>query len=251
MAYYETLDGIVKGVLLKRGYPLHYYLQFLISARDIVQTMAYDDGLITPNTALITLDNNAAGILPNDFIDITKVGVRNGQLVKPLVRQSSINRLPNVDSTGTPIPYKGNYVQGYIPGMYYDTACFNEYGEYTGRNYGAGAGMQTDTYKIIAERGVIQCNESLANCTIVVEFVSNGCDQICTVGVHPYAKDTIESYIIFDYTKNKRGSNLGEIQLTEQNHIKHRKIFRARKSELGIQEIKRLLIDAYYASPKI
>ena len=37
-----SLNAIVRNVLLRRGYPLHYYMQFLVNAKDCLREMSLD-----------------------------------------------------------------------------------------------------------------------------------------------------------------------------------------------------------------
>lgn len=253
----KTVDSIVKGVLLRRNYPMHWYLQYLVSARDIIQEMIIDDGLTPPNTVILQLDEFGAATLPCDYQDWTKVGIRIGEVVRPLVHSNSLMRIPKIDSSGNQVPYIStsneyrNYAWGYLPGMYFSTNVVNDYGEYTARNYGAGAGYETDVFTIIPERNIIQCSEYYKCKIIVLEYISTCEQSISTVGIDPNAEECIKAYIIFDMTRNKRGASLGEIQMAENEYIKQRKRFRARKNTLDIEVMRRLIQRAYYESPKV
>lgn len=249
-----SIDNLIKSILLKKGYPLHFYLPFMVSARDIVQTLAIDDGLIPPNTAVLAVDNNGEAILPCDFIDLVHIGIMVGQYVRPLVYKSQINTYPNRDSSGNIIPYTdstGNAPEyGYLANIFYNTSYYSDKGEFLGRQ-NIGAGIETDTYNIDKVRGVIKVNELMANSTIIITYLSDGCGNCTTMGIDPIAKDVIEAYMLYDRAKNKRNPSIGEWQLLERVYINRRRVFRARKNTMGIEELRRAIQRAYYISPKI
>lgn len=251
MSSYLTLDSIIKSVLLKKGYPLHFYLQYMISARDIVQTLIYDDGLMPPNTVLLDVDNNGYAQLPKDFIDDIQVGICVGQYVRPLVRKDELNCLPHLEIPNNETNGANSIIPwGYIPNLFYSTSYFNEHGEFLGR-MNIGAGIENDVYKIIPERCVIYCSRYLTNQKIVLTYLSNGnCGCKASMGIDHLAKDVIEAYIQYDKLRNSRNATLGERQLAEQEYFRQRKVYRARKSKLGIDEIRRIVQRAYYLAPK-
>lgn len=249
---YTSLDMIIKSVLLKKGYPLHYYVRYMVSGRDIIQTLNYDEGLMPPNTILLSIDANGEAPLPKDYIDVIELGLRAGQYIHPLVQKNSLNRLPNRGALGVVEPYSTSDIQnfGYIPNMFYSTSYYNEYGEALGR-LNIGAGIENDVYKIIPERCCIQFAQALAGQTVVLIYLSNGCGCCTTMGIEPYAKDVIEAYMAYDRLRNQRGAGLGEIQFAQQQYNLQRKIYRARKNPLTVDGIRRILQRSYYSAPKV
>lgn len=259
MKYY-TVDSIVRNVLLRRGYPLHWYVQFLVSAKDCLREMALDSMPII-NTALIDVETTGNYInLPCDFVDWTKVGIRVGQYVKPLVQRDSINRLHHYDSDGnidnyedtTDVPTDADtpIIFG-SPVFFWDTVTWDTYGEFTGRLYGfSGAGSNFDTFKYLPERNQIQLNQNLQVDKIVLEYISDGmsCDAATQVDV--YAVATIEAYIIWQLKEQGRHYTMGERQLAEREYLKQYDIFRARMNPLTIEDLRRAIYRNYRGSIK-
>lgn len=250
---YVSLDEIIKGVLLKRGYPLHMYVKYMISGRDIIREMTYDDGLMPPNTILLKVDENGSAPLPCDFIDVIQLGIRVGQLIHPLVEKLSMNPLPNRDASnlGEVIPYNSiaGTPFGYLPNMYWDTSYTNEYGEPLGR-LNIGAGVEGDVYKVLRDQCRIQFSQNLSNQTVVLIYLSNGSGCCTTMGVTPYARSCIEAYMAFDRLRNTRNASLGERQLAERDYQNKRRLFRARMSPLTADQIRRIIQRNYYIAPK-
>lgn len=253
---YVSLDEIIKGVLLRKSYPLHYYTKYMISGRDIIRELTYDDGLQPPNTVLLNVDEYGSAALPCDFIDVIQVGVRVGQFIKPLVEKANINPLPNRDdgNLGEKSLYSNEGSSGipfgYIPGMYWHTSYFNDYGEFLGRQ-NIGAGVQNDVYKVLPDQCRIQFSQNFANCKVVLIYLSNGCGCSTTMGVSPLARSVIEAYMAYDRLRNTRNASLGERQLAEEAYVNERRKFRARKNTLTVDGIRRLMQQAYYIAPKV
>lgn len=261
MKYY-SLNIIIKNVLLRRNYPLQYYLQFLVYGKDCLRQMSLDSlGVI--NTKLLDVVVSGGynvATLPDDYVDWTKVGVRVGQYVKPLLERDSINNLHNYDDTGAIIPYgdttdiPSSVAQidmgiGLNSGTFaWDTVTWDSYGEFIGRYYGfRGSGSEIDTFKVIPERCQIQLNENLSVDKIVLEYVGDGlgCDSATQIPI--YAVDTIESYIIWQMKEQNRNYQLGERKIAYDEYVRQYQIFLARKNPLTKEMIVRILNRNYTA----
>ena len=92
-----SLDLIVRTALMKKGYPLHQYVQFLVYARECLQELTMDDLKIF-NTKLCAVDEFNAIELPNDYQDYVMVGVMSNQGIRPLVESRRLNVLNNYNT---------------------------------------------------------------------------------------------------------------------------------------------------------
>lgn len=248
-----NLDTIVRSLLMKKGYTMHWYVDFLLAASSCLRELHMDD-LRAVNTKLLVLNDYSAATIPSDCLDVVRVGIKAGQYVRPLVPNSKINSLYNMDDELSIIPYSGGsstdtpliYGTG---GFEWRTTHYNEYGENTGRYFGAGD-TYNDYYKVIPERNEIQVDETLGVEEIVVEYISDGQDADAASKITPYAQATIEAYINWQHKENNRTYGLGERQMAEMEYIKQRKILRARKSDLTLEGLKRSADKNTKASPK-
>lgn len=257
-----SLDYIVKNYLLKKGYPLHWYMQFLVYAADCLRDLTFDDLRII-NTKILPVDQtiNAAG-LPEDYQDYVTVGVMIGQRIKPLVPTTTLNPLTNLDVnqnyaeqewTDTPNPPGSNENQlyyGALPYAQWFTVHYNDYGENIGRFFGLGAGYQEDTFQVFKERNQIQLDQKFSVENIVLQYVSDGQSADAASQIDPYAIKTIQAYIEYQMKAHNRTYGIGERQLAENNYIKERKILRARKSDWSIEKIKRIVQKNTMGAPK-
>lgn len=257
MKFY-TVDTIVRNTLLRRGYPLHYYLSALVYAKDALRQLHLDD-LRWINTELcdvITPGNYVT--LPCDFVDAIRVGLRVGQMIKPLVQSNSINRLHAYDSAGDITTYtnineddpENTLIYTYPNGLYWGTTVINDYGEDIGRMYGLGAGAEWDTYTVLPERNQIQLNESIVVNKIIVEYISDGMCGDAASQVDVNAQDAIEAYIFWQFRLNSGSASLGEIDMYHKEYNKQRVILRARKNNLTINDLKRIVQRNYFNAPK-
>ena len=253
---FASLDTIVKGVLLEKGYPLHYYLDFLVYARTCLRELSFDDLKVIKSELLTVNDYNAVD-LPCDFVDIVLLGIEVGQKVKPLVTTDTINRLTKKNAAGEIIRYDAEISEDTPPLIYFsgawqswNTVRWNDYGENLGRAFGYGAGAQWDTYIVLPERNQIQLNEDITNTQVVIDYISDGmcCDS--ATKVDSYAQKTIESYIKWQHRENNRTYGIGERQMAEKEYNDQRKILRARKSDITIEKIKRIAQQNYKASTR-
>ena len=253
-----SLDRIVRDALMRMGYPIHYYLPFMVAAKNCLAVLSQDD-LRVINTKKLTVNKFNEAQIPDDYLDYSAVNIPVGQTLKKLVQDDKINSLANYDANFNQIVYGANgatdmagpnTIYGYLYPFYLNTTTYNEYGESIGRFFGFGAGIQDDTFKIIPERNVIQMTENLSTNFIVLEYISSGMSSDAATKITSYATETIVSYILWQLKENSRSYGLGERQIAQQEFIFQRKILRARISGLTIEVLKRLSQKASYSSPK-
>lgn len=261
MTWY-SLNQIVRNVLLRREYPNQYYLQFLISGKDCLREMCFDAMPII-NTELLDVtveDGYNIVCLPCGYVDWTKVGIRVGQFVKPLLQRDSINRLHNYDDSGGVIAYgdqtdinntAANNALATSSVFLWDTVTWDSYGEYIGRQFGfSGAGSESDTFKVIPERNQIQLNENLTVDKIVLEYISDGqsCDSASKI--EAYAVATMEAYILWQMKEQNRNYTLGERKIAQDEYIAQYQKYLARKNPLTIEYLRRIFNRNYRGSIK-
>jgi len=254
---YTTLDSIVRKFLIDNGYPIHWYMQTLSNSVEILRELNFDV-LKNVNTTTLTINSYHAADLPDDYVDFTKVGVMVGQFVRPLVQRESINRMRNVVNNEYVDFPSGNSGEGvYYPngspgfGFYWGTNIWDTWGENTGRQYGIGAGDQTDTYKVIPERNQIQFNQNFkVGSQVVLEYISDGTSCDTATMVDPYAQACIKAYCLWKMAEQNRTKSLVERQMLKSEYDLQYRRLRARKSGLTVDDIKRIFEKSYTSSPK-
>jgi len=243
-----SLDSIVRNILLKRRYSLHWYLEFLLYAKECLREISMDD-LQVVNFVMLPVDANGAANLPNDYLDEVSVNLPVGQKLKPLVKDSSITPLQAFDSDFALTTYQLGatqvasaliYNNVFLSGLW-NTTTFNEYGEPTGRFFGIGAASPTDTYNIIKSRNQIQLNEALTTSSIILAYIGNGTSSDAATQIDPYAEKTIDTYCMYLFKENNRTYSPSEAKMAWDMHIQQRQILRARMSDLTVNKIRRII----------
>lgn len=244
-----SLHSIVYNLLLRRRYPIHYYLDFLIPAKDCLRQLSIDGEVDAVRMQCLPLNDNHAIDIPNDYVDWIEVGYRNGQYTQPLIEDNSLSLIPNFDSnfviqpysegiaTSPQLPAPSNY--GWGTG-YWWTVNWNNFGENLGRQFG-GVGGMGDTFRENKARNEIKINESLRVSEIVLTYGSSGMDADSATHIDIQAQDTIESYCMWQFKENNRTYSDGAAAIAKQEYIDQRKILRARKSDLTIDKLKRIV----------
>lgn len=241
-----SLNSIVNNILLKRKYPIHYYLEFLVNAKDCLREISFDD-VQTLRYKVLQLNDNHAIEIPSDYVDYTRVSVMIGQHLQPLVEDSRLNLVPNYDSSFEIQPYSEgvatdtdtvSYAGYYAP--YWWMVNYNAFGENTGRQFG-GIGAFADTFSVNKPRNEIKINESLDITQVVLEYIGNGLDADSATHIDAYAQATIEAYCMWMFKENNRTYSAGEANVAKQEYINQRQILRARLSDLSIDKMRRIV----------
>lgn len=254
---YTSLDTIVRNYLFQKGYPMHFYLQSLNYARNCLRELTFDS-LHIVNTKNATVDSNSVANIPEDCVDIIKIGVPYGQFVRPLIPDNRISRLANHNSvTGDIMPYGdpvGSNVTsssyGFVVPLLWTTNTINNFGENIGRQFGRGAGSEPDTYRILPERNEIQLNENANATQIIIEYISDGSGANAATGVPAYAEQAILDYVNWQMKEHNRTSGLGERQVAKAQYQLAHKQLRSRLNSISIDELKRIINRHNQASPK-
>ena len=245
---YVTADTIVKSVLLRKGYPMHWYLQCLKYCADSIRELNYRS-LKVINTAVITADAGGAITLPSDYTAWVRVGLKKGQYVVPLVQgKGTFNRKANVVG-GVTLPYgdagSGNWLNSWL-----NVYTSNEWGENTGRTFGYGAGIEYDLFEEFPERNQIQLSEGMAGVDIVVDYIGNANSPTQLTLVPAMAQACIEQYIIWQLKEHSRTNGKGESKDEERMYWHEERHLRARLNPLTKEDILRISRRSYHGAIK-
>lgn len=259
MAATTSLDNIVRATLSKRGYSLHWYVQFLLYAREALRELSMDD-LKCYNTQLLPITEYNAIDLPNDYLDYVTVGIPMGEGVRPLVENTKLNVLNNFDSdfaitdwttpNSTEASEETLISYGAFPYSNWFTTRYNVYGENIGR-MGSAIGGYSDTFVVARDRNQIQLNQQLKGFDYVyLQYASTGEESGAATTIDPYAQQTIQAYIDWQHKENNRTYSPSERMIAKQEYINQRGILRARKSDLTLNVLKRILQKNSFSAPR-
>lgn len=238
---WTTLDKITRSILLQRRLPIHCYVEYLKYASDIFREFHFDT-LRVVNSKILRATDTGIVSLPCDFVDYVRVGIPQGQWVRPLIHKGGLTRLVNRDAAGRAIPW-GSPPVGEGDELLWVGSDFNEHGEFLGRLYNYGAGPQPDTFILLKHRGdgELQLHEALGACEIVLDYISDGtaCDSATTVEVQ--AQAAIEDYAKWQGSPNRDNLRSPEAYKFHQSW----KRLKRRLDPLSLEGIKRIYYQNY------
>ena len=249
---FTNLDTIVKSVLLRKGYSMHWYLQALKYGADCVRELMIHS-MKKVNTVALTANNYGAIDVPCDYMAWVRVGILNGQYVIPLVQgKGSFNPLVVTDGAGAAVAYDSPVMGGVSISKWVSSwgNTTNELGEFVGGIYGYGAGYETDTFEEMPNRNQIQLHQELAGRTIILDYLADAtkCDNITQVEI--LAQATIEQYIIWQLKEHARHYSKGEAKDDERMYWNELRHFRARKNPISPEDVIRIMRRNYKGSIK-
>lgn len=243
-----TIDKIVRGALIDRGYTMHWYLQFLNYAVNCYRELNFD---VLQNIKSVRLPVNSylAATLPTDYVDWVRVGDQYGQYIAPYgEKKNTYNRLNNFDDLGNKIPYGDVENQsGLLPSNwegYWYTNYINDKGEHMGRIFNNRPTFR-NSFVIIRERDEMQLDSAYYGSEIVLDYITDGTSTTASNSVHPYAVEAIKCYIFWKQKEHGRHYNAQERELSKQQYYTELRLLRARMNNMDVQDIRRSLDTPY------
>ncbi len=264
MASITSLDKIVRNTLLQKQMSIHFYLQYLVYARDCLRELSCDV-LKTLNYTLLELDEWNEACIPCGMLDAISVGFEVGQHMRPLVSDNSLNSLVNYGTNGERISFnqaaqtvspRSNFLIGQEDlnfgwqlnwGNGWNYYSRDDYGENMGRIFGY-RGIDSDTFKVIWERNKIKVNEDVSpDRKFVLTWIGDGsCSDAATM-ITNYAFASIDTYIKWQTKENSRAYNEGEKERAKQEFKEQRRILIGRLSDINsLDDILRSMQKGYY-----
>lgn len=242
-----TLDNIVRSALADRGYPLHFYLQFLQYGIDALRMLNFDV-LQSIKSVRLPVNSYKAVTLPCDFVDIVKLGTETGQYVVEWGPKDSLNRLNDFDANGNKIPYGDPESEsGLLPNDwegFWLSNFVNDKGEHKGRIFNNFPAFR-NSYKLLRERNEIQLDTAFEGQEIVLEYISDGLTVDASNAIHPYAIDAIKAYIFWKMKEHARQYNLSERRIAEDQFYNQLRLLKGRMNDMDYTTIVRAMARRY------
>lgn len=217
---FPNLDTITRSVLMQKGYPLHWYVQFLKYAADGLRELKFDS-LPSFQTRMFNISPTGVVFMPESTVDVISVDHMHGQFTRPLVQQININPLPNQDAQGNSVLYPNN-----------DHGFIGEYNRYAERWNGTNEG-----YIYLPTSKTIQLTQGLRDKRVLVKFIDDGSCTDNATEVHPYAQATLEQYTKWQYKENTRTYSGGERQMEENKYYNQLRLLKDRIDPLTCEDV--------------
>jgi len=225
-----------------------------------------------------TLESNNTIILPDDFVDVIKIGtVDENGIVRAFAENKNLNISQIEDGTST-----GNSgVQGnddfgqagnrrVIPDNKINntkddlTATNSEannedidwyifenylYQGSLGRMYGLGGGKLRGTYRINYDQNRIEIDSEAGVTEVVIEYVSDAARSTDPV-IHVYAEEALRAFIYYKIVERKSSVPAGEKARARQEYYNERRKARARLSNFSKTEALNVIRRNFKLVPK-
>lgn len=249
---WTNVDSIVRRSLLERGYPIHYYAEYLFHATTCLRQLNRDT-LKLVNSANLPVDSATNSVtLPPDFMDDILVAIPVGDLLQPVSKKDNLNPIQIHDTTtGAFTSYSDltttqeNTVFGFI-GNWYWFWNISDYGEPTGRYFGAGGGEKLNGYMLIKEQNRIQLTGTFSSDNIVLLYISDGQSIDNATKVDAQAIDAVKAYINWMCSPNAAIERSPE----GMTYYNQKRLLKASFNDLTVTDIKDIIRRNFMATIK-
>jgi hypothetical protein len=244
---FANLDSIAKRRLLANGLPLHYYLEHLLHAATCLRELSFDT-LHIINTARLPVNDYNAVDLPFDFVDDVMVGIPVGGMLQPVAKRDNINPLRTFDEDGQFANWtesNSEETNAIFSGTWTWFWNVNDFGEPTGRMFGAGSGSDNG-YMVDRKRRQIQLTGSFTSDEIVLMYISDGQSADNATQIDVRAQAAIDAFIGWKASPNADIKDSYEAA----TFYNEKRMLRARLDDLTILDIKAIIRRNYKAAPK-
>lgn len=247
----DTIDGIVREVLLDAGLPLHFYLRHLNWLLRGLKEFTSDLSLSKKSVELDVTTYNSI-ILPTDYVDRVSVSAKYGDRLLKLAYDSSLNISYNTDDQGNKIPHPetnserlGLSILTNSSGLTYSDSNTNE--GFKG-GYFAHVPEQGMTYKIDEVNNEIRLGNNVKVSKILLEYVTQGVSSVSVNTVVPQASDALRNWAHYQRVLN------GPYPQSEKERRKRiyevsADTLRKRRSNLDYATILRSLRQSFTSGP--
>lgn len=245
-----NLDIIVRRGLLEAGLPIHYYFEYLVHSSTCIRELSFDTLKIV-NTVELPISEIGAVDVPNDYVDDVALCISNNGILQPLPHQKYINPMRSHNATTGAFEkpenisdsVENNYFWGSAGWMWFWNV--NEFGEPTGRFFGANGGTSIG-YKFVKERRQIQMSGGFDSGRVVLQYISDGQNVDNASQIDVQAFQCIRSWQEWKKSSNANNGNSPEALL----FYNEKKKLRARISGMSLVDVKNVIRNSYTASIK-
>lgn len=216
----------------------------------------------------VTLTNNTV-VLPDDFVDIIKLGVVGSDgKVYVFAQDSNINMSQAYDKTaaGNTFDTDGDGVldrvdsKGATAGFGngesiddgFDSYIFRNfiYGTDEGGLYGLGGGHKLGFYRMNLDQNRIELDTDNNYSEVVIEYISDQA-RSSNPTVHVYAEEALRAYIYYKVIERKSNVPMAEKQRARSEYYNELRKARARLSTFTKEEALQVIRRNFRQSPKV
>jgi|SRR6185369_9497008 len=230
---YYSLSAICDDFLDENELHSSFYQKSLKWAIKAVKEIRFDI-FQQPCTKLLTVTERKTVVLPADFVDWLKIGIKRGQYVITLAL--------NDDLSSAERHVGDNTIAGLLSQHMPNGTDFNQYGGYYFNNFNGsnfmsfGGGLPSKGFFKVIDNG--NCKELFLDYDypypqVYLEYISDGIDPCGETIIHPYEQDYIFAYMEYRYERknNPKATNYTKDEAGKDLFDEGRKL-RARYNDL-------------------
>jgi len=222
-----------------------------------------------------TVESNGTVTLPDDYVDLSKIGVVVDGIVYVLGENKNINMnqvieaanddgvISTADSEDGTLPIEANLIQnrdddgtdtagsGGTGNNDYDFYVFQNYLYQggLGRLYGSGGGHVRGYYRINLEQNRIELDTDSDVSEVVLEYIADEARSTYPV-IHVYAEEALRCYMYYKLCERKTTVPAGEKARARQEYYNERRKAKARMNNFTKTEALKTIRQNFKQSPK-
>lgn len=248
---FATLDIICRRSLLEKGLPIHFYLEYLLHSSACIRELNKDTLQII-NSVRLKINDYRAADLPGDFMDDVAVCIPTGGELMPIPHSTNLNPIRIHSTTsGQFVPYpdaeeaEDQTFYGFPAGWMWFWNV-SDWGEPTGRYFGATGGDYQNGYQVFKQRRQIQFTGTFPTDNVVLLYISNGQSIDNASQVDWQAHSAIQSFCEWKRSPNADIKDSYEAM----TYYNEKRLLRAALNPLTCTDIRNILHKAYTATIK-
>jgi hypothetical protein len=235
---WANLDSIIKGLLLKEGKSLHFYLPYLSYGCEGLRKL-HVHSLKHVNSKQLPVTDYKAVQLPIDYVDWVQVGFKVGERVRPMIQDDNLTSLYNIAANGRKIPHDPTMFDGSEVVKYNGDEWF-AMGSLDTPYFGRATDRDDYKFKVLprrGEHGEIQLSADYPYDYVILDYITDGLEADAATTVDPLAVPALEKYILWQKLEHTRSAGAGDKREAERKFNDEHWLLRAAKNGLTREEI--------------
>lgn len=250
---HNKISAIVDHVMFTKTLPEAWWQWMLEQALWHLRELSLDVWQ-EPKTVLLEVTDRRTVILPPDYVDWSKVGVKVGQYFVTLGVNDKLNLMDRENNSS-------DFVNGLVSQNLPNGLNFNSYGGYYFFNYNGsslpfvGGGFIAKGSFRVKQTGTIKeilLDYDYPHTHVYLEYISDGFDPCGETVVDPYFADYLKKGMLFSWEQDKEpGRTEASIYRRGSDFYDAERKVRARKNDLDPQTLLNISRQQTRFTPKI
>lgn len=217
-----------------------------------------------------TIESNSTIILPEDYVDLVKIGVVDSDGILRVLGQNKNLNYSRKDKDGTgkgdsdagPLNIPSNLIEdreddkgatagsdsgnGDLDHFIFENYLFQGG---IGRLYGLGGGHLAGEYRVNLDQNRIEIDTDSGSSEVVLEYIADEARSTNPV-IHVYAEEALRSYMYYKLCERKSTVPANEKARARQEYYNDRRLAKARLSNFSKEEALKTIRKNYLLAPK-